>query len=138
MDQKLKEFFISHNLKKPIRILCVDDDKVIQFAAQKLYVVCGFVIDLAYDGLEAIDRIQSSYLRYDFILMDIHMPNMDGIEATKIIRGLRNYEDVPIFALTGDMTMDSKLKVISAGMNEYFNKPVDIDEVLSTIKSYVL
>ena len=45
---------------------------------------------------------------------------------------------LPIFALTGDMTMEAKLKVVSAGMNEYFNKPVQMDDVLHTIKSYVL
>ena len=51
---------------------------------------------------------------------------------------MKNYENVPIFALTGDMTMGAKLKVVSAGMNEYFNKPVQMDDVLHTIKSYVL
>jgi CheY-like chemotaxis protein len=66
------------------------------------------------------------------------MPNMDGIDATKIIRTMKNYENVPIFALTGDMTMEAKLKVVSAGMNEYFSKPMEMDDVLNTIKSYVL
>ena len=138
MNQELKEFFIKSNQKRPLRVLCVDDDKVIQFTTQRAFVIAGFVTDMAYDGLQALDLIRNSFQKYDFILMDIHMPNMDGIEATKIIRTMKNYENVPIFALTGDMTMDAKLKVVSAGMNEYFNKPVQMDEVLTIIKSYVL
>lgn len=138
MNQELKEFFIKFNQKRPLRVLCVDDDKVIQFTTQRAFVIAGFVTDMAYDGLQALDLIRNSFQKYDFILMDIHMPNMDGIEATKIIRTMKNYENVPIFALTGDMTMDAKLKVVSAGMNEYFNKPVQMDEVLTIIKSYVL
>jgi two-component system sensor histidine kinase/response regulator len=118
--------------------LCVDDDKVIQFTTQRAFVIAGFVTEMAYDGLQALDLIRQSFQKYDFILMDIHMPNMDGIEATKIIRTMKNYENVPIFALTGDMTMEAKLKVVSAGMNEYFNKPVQMDEVFNSIKSYVL
>jgi CheY-like chemotaxis protein len=62
---------------------------------------------------------------------------MDGIEAAKIIRSIRNYENVPIFALTGDMTMEAKLKVVSSGMNDYFPKPVDMDVVLETMKNYI-
>ncbi len=137
MKQELKELFISRNQNIPLRVLCVDDDKIIQFTTQRAFVICGFVTDMAYDGLQAIDLVRHSFQKYDFILMDIHMPNMDGIEATKIIRSIRNYENVPIFALTGDMTMEAKLKVVSAGMNEYFPKPVDMDLVLDTMKSYI-
>lgn len=137
MKQELKELFISRNQNIPLRVLCVDDDKIIQFTTQRAFVICGFVTDMAYDGLQAIDLVRHSFQKYDFILMDIHMPNMDGIEATKIIRSIRNYENVPIFALTGDMTMEAKLKVVTAGMNEYFPKPVDMDMVLDTMKTYI-
>ncbi len=137
MKQELKDFFIKHNQERPLRVLCVDDDKIIQFTTQRAFVICGFVTDMAYDGIQAIDLVRNAFQRYDFILMDIHMPNMDGIEATKIIKSIRNYENVPIFALTGDMTMEAKLKVVSAGMNEYFPKPVNMDEVLESMKSYI-
>jgi CheY-like chemotaxis protein len=92
---------------------------------------------MAYDGIQAIDLVRNAFQKYDFILMDIHMPNMDGIEATKIIRSIRSYENAPIFALTGDMTMEAKLQVVSAGMNEYFPKPVDMDDVLEIMKTYI-
>lgn len=137
MKQELKEFFIKQNQVRPLRVLCVDDDKIIQFTTQRAFVICGFVTDMAYDGLQAIDLVRNAFQKYDFILMDIHMPNMDGIEATKVIRTIRTYENVPIFALTGDMTMESKLKVVSAGMNEYFPKPVDMDMVLETMQTYI-
>ncbi len=137
MKQELKDFFIDRNKTIPLRVLCVDDDKIIQFTTQRAFVICGFVTDMAYDGIQAIDLVRHSYQKYDFILMDIHMPNMDGIEATKIIRSIRNYENTPIFALTGDMTMEAKLKVVTAGMNEYFPKPVDMDLVLDMMKTYI-
>ena len=137
MKQELKDFFIKRNQDRPLRVLCVDDDKIIQFTTQRAFVICGFVTDMAYDGEQAIDLVRNSYQKYDFILMDIHMPNMDGIEATKIIRTMRTYENVPVFALTGDMTMEAKLKVVSAGMNEYFPKPVEMDEVLEIMKNYI-
>jgi two-component system sensor histidine kinase/response regulator len=137
MKQELKDFFINRNNAIPLRVLCVDDDKIIQFTIQRAFVICGFITDMAFDGLHAIDLVSHSYQKYDFILMDIHMPNMDGIEAAKMIRSIRNYESTPIFALTGDMTMEAKLKVVSAGMNEYFPKPVDMELVLSTMKTYL-
>lgn len=137
MKQELKDFFIKHNQVRPLRVLCVDDDKIIQFTTQRAFVICGFVTDMAYDGIQAIDLAHNTFQKYDFILMDIHMPNMDGIEATKIIRSIRQYENVPIFALTGDMTMEAKLKVVSAGMNEYFPKPVEMDDVLEIMKTYI-
>ena len=137
MKQELKDFFIKRNQDRPLRVLCVDDDKIIQFTTQRAFVICGFVTDMAYDGEQAIDLVRNSFQKYDFILMDIHMPNMDGIEATKIIRTMRTYENVPVFALTGDMTMEAKLKVVSAGMNEYFPKPVDMDEMLEIMKNYI-
>lgn len=137
MKQELKNFFIKHNQNRPLRVLCVDDDKIIQFTTQRAFVICGFVTDMAYDGIQAIDLVRNAFQKYDFILMDIHMPNMDGIEATKIIRSIRTYENAPIFALTGDMTMEAKLQVVSAGMNEYFPKPVDMDEVLEIMKTYI-
>lgn len=137
MKQELKDFFIKRNQDRPLRVLCVDDDKIIQFTTQRAFVICGFVTDMAYDGEQAIDLVRNSFQKYDFILMDIHMPNMDGIEATKIIRTMRTYENVPVFALTGDMTMEAKLKVVSAGMNEYFPKPVEMDEVLEIMKNYI-
>jgi len=137
MKQELKDFFIKRNQDRPLRVLCVDDDKIIQFTTQRAFVICGFVTDMAYDGEQAIDLVRNSFQKYDFILMDIHMPNMDGIEATKIVRTMRTYENVPVFALTGDMTMEAKLKVVSAGMNEYFPKPVDMDEVIEIMKSYI-
>ncbi len=137
MKQELKDFFIKRNQDRPLRVLCVDDDKIIQFTTQRAFVICGFVTDMAYDGEQAIDLVRNSFQKYDFILMDIHMPNMDGIDATKIIRTMRTYENVPVFALTGDMTMEAKLKVVSAGMNEYFPKPVDMDEMLEIMKNYI-
>ncbi len=137
MDQSLKDFFIEYNHNRLLKVLLVDDDKIVQRTSERLFVICGFKVDVAYDGLQAIDMAMSAFPRYDFILMDIHMPTMDGIQATREIKRIREYESVPVFALTGDMSMDAKLQVVSAGMREYFNKPVDMDQVLTTIKSYL-
>jgi CheY-like chemotaxis protein len=137
MTQELKDFFIQYNNDKPLRILIVDDDKMSHIVVEKMLVICGFLVEKSYDGLEALIKIRNRNVHYDFVLMDIHMPNMDGLTATREIKSIRGMETLPIFALTGDLSMQAKMQVISAGMSDYFNKPLDIDRLLVTIKSYL-
>lgn len=138
MNKVLQDFFVEYNKSHiPIRILSVDDDHVVQFKMQHSFNVCGFVTDIAFDGSQAVELIKNNIVKYDFILMDIHMPEMNGIDAVKIIRRMRGYENTPIFALTGDLSIDLKLQVVSSGMNEYFSKPVEVDNVLDSIMHYI-
>lgn len=137
MDQSLKDFFINYNRKKPLRVLLVDDDPISLLSVEKAFVICGFKVDLAYDGSQAIEMVRNAIPKYDFILMDIHMPNVDGVTATREIKKVRGYDSVPVFAVTGDISLEAKMEVVSVGMSEYFNKPLDKESVLLTIKTYL-
>ena len=89
-------------------------------------------VDFAYNGEEAIARIESR--EYNLCLMDLHMPVVDGIEATKIIRE-KISKDLPIIAITAvsEFTLEKSLK---AGMNDYISKPVDLAVLKNIISKY--
>lgn len=92
----------------------------------------GYRITLVNDGLEAV----SAVLRfpYDLILMDVHMPKLDGKTATRRIRGLPRPEgDIPIIALTADSSMDLKKQCLDAGMNDFLTKPIVLPDLLESM-----
>jgi len=88
----------------------------------------------AKDGQEAIDLARS--MQPDLILMDIQMPNIDGIEAIKIIRGsnIPELANIPIIALTALAMIGDRERCIEAGANEYLTKPVKLNQLATTIK----
>jgi len=75
----------------------------------------------------------ASQSRYDLILMDLRMPNMNGLEATKAIRALPGYEHLPILALTANAFNDDRQQCLDAGMNEHIGKPVRPTELYETL-----
>lgn len=91
-------------------------------------------IDIANNGKEALDKFGSS--RYDLILMDVQMPVMDGITATKKIREIETstHSQIPIIAITANALSGDREQCLSAGMNEYISKPFQIDDLLSKMK----
>jgi len=117
-----------------IRILLVEDNIVNQQVAQSLLKKLGFPVDIAGNGLEAVIALERT--RYDLVIMDCHMPEMDGYEATEVIRDPKSRvldHDVPIVAMTA-LAMDSdRQKCLNAGMNDYVAKPIrfrELEEVL--------
>ncbi len=93
----------------------------------------GCKADYAMDGKEAIEKLKSS--QYDLCLMDIHMPVMGGIDATKIIRKEIN-KNLPIIALTAAVMSDDQEKAMAAGMNDFLRKPIDMDKLREMILRY--
>ena len=83
----------------------------------------GLVTDIAGDGLEALDHARRQ--SYQLILMDIQMPRLDGLEATRAIRGLPGYGATPILALTANAFNEDRRRCLEAGMNDHVPKPVD-------------
>ncbi len=124
---QLKEFL------KEQYILVVEDNDMNQKLITKILDIWECTFDLAINGKEAIDFTTSH--KYDLILMDIHMPEMDGVEATKAIRNSEDNinQDVPIIAMTAAALLDEKNRALAAGMNDYLTKPFSPDLLLDKI-----
>ena len=96
----------------------------------------GCTADVVSNGLKAIKAVEA--IKYDIVFMDVHMPEMDGLEATRRIVNSRLASERPkIIALTADAMSGDKEKCIEAGMDDYITKPVRLEEVLSTLKRWV-
>lgn len=104
------------------RILLAEDNPVNQEVALELLKDVGLVVDLANDGQEAVDLAGRTV--YDLVLMDMHMPRMDGIAACRAIRQLAGWSGVPILAMTANAFADARQECLQAGMNDHVAKPV--------------
>ncbi|WP_207682014.1 PAS domain S-box protein [Desulfonema magnum] len=116
-----------------IRILLVEDNRLNQKVALAMMKKLGLSADLASNGTEAIKAIRTT--SYDLVLMDIQMPEMDGIEATKKIRNSElEARNIPIIAMTANVMKGDRERCLEAGMNDYISKPIDPDELLSAVE----
>ncbi len=115
-EQRLREQLPPH------RILLVEDEPVNREIAQTLLRDAGQQVDTAVDGVEAVALVRQQ--RYDLILMDMQMPKMDGLQATRLIRLLPEGRDLPIIALTANAFGEDRARCIDAGMNDFIGKPV--------------
>ncbi len=113
---------------KDARILLVEDNDINIYVAQLILEKAGCLVDIAKDGKEAVEHFKESGINYyHAILMDVRMPIMNGIDATKAIRAL-NREDaatIPIIAMTADAFDEERKKTLEAGMNYHLSKPIN-------------
>jgi two-component system sensor histidine kinase/response regulator len=108
------------------RILVAEDNPINQQLALEFLQHRGAEVDIAENGREAVNRATAS--SYDVILMDIHMPELDGLEASRILR--RQGLDIPIIAVSADALSESKAAAADSGCNTYIIKPIDFDTLL--------
>ena len=126
----LHDFFAGRE-RKP-KILIVDDSSTNRLVASEMLKEFEFATDFACDGLEAVTA--ASKFRYDLILMDVRMPEMDGLEATKIIRSFEgDAARVPVIAFTANAFAEDVATCLAAGMNGFVSKPVRKLELLKAI-----
>jgi PAS domain S-box-containing protein len=119
---------------KSIKVLVAEDIALNQLLMRTLLDDFGFECDIAANGKIAVEKLQAS--KYDIILMDLQMPEMNGFEATEFIRKNMN-SNIPIIALTADVTTVDLAKCKAVGMNDYISKPIDERLLFSKIIEYV-
>ena len=130
-DEKPQEMFTGK------KVLLVEDNELNAEIAAELLGDAGFEIDTAEDGEIAVQKMEEAAPdRYDLILMDVQMPKMNGYEATKRIRAMRDKvkANIPIIAMTANAFEEDRQNAINAGMNAHIAKPIDISLLFGTIK----
>ena len=121
-----------HAVRHPLRILLAEDNVVNQKLAIRLLSMMGYQADLAANGVEAVEAVERQ--TYDLVLMDVQMPEMDGIEATRTI-----VERIPangrpwIVAMTANAMDGDRERCIEAGMNDYISKPIRVEELVGAV-----
>ncbi len=114
-----------------IPILLVDDEWLNREVAQEQLKTAGLAVDTAEDGAQAV--VMALKKNYAAIFMDVQMPNMDGLEATRQIRQIDKYRQVPIIALTGNVFSKDRILCLEAGMNDFLTKPIYPEVLLATL-----
>ncbi|WP_163294158.1 response regulator [Desulfovibrio sp. JC022] len=126
------EFDLGENRSK---ILLVEDNELNQQVASRMLEGMGFAVDVAGNGRKALDALAVE--SYNLIIMDIQMPEMDGLTAAKIIRSDERYRNLPILAMTAHAMPGDREKSLEAGMNEHLTKPIDPDELKKALFRYL-
>ncbi|MEP6303327.1 MAG: ATP-binding protein, partial [Lentilitoribacter sp.] len=121
---------------EPLKVLVADDNETNQMIISVILKRLGCYTDIVSDGIEAVQAVKDN--SYDIILMDVSMPNMDGLEATRQIRSLASEKSsVKIVALTAYTQEEDKLKVFDAGMDAFLSKPVFRNDIVTLINNMV-
>ncbi len=116
-------------------ILLVEDNQINQIIAKELLQNVGYTIDIANDGQEAIEMLNKA--GYDIVLMDIQMPIMDGLTATKLIRQNPKFNTLPIIAMSAHAMAGDKEKSLKNGMNDHITKPIDPNILYNTLEYWL-
>jgi len=117
-------------------ILLVDDDSRNVFALASVLEEKGLKVHTAFNGRDSIEQLKN-HPEIDLVLMDVMMPEMDGFEATGIIRAMPEYTKLPIIALTAKAMKEDREKCLEAGANDYLSKPVDSQKLLSLLRVWL-
>ncbi|MDR0464995.1 MAG: response regulator [Treponema sp.] len=134
-----KDISDSREIFKGYKILLAEDVEINREIVETLVEPTFLLIDCAENGAVAVDKFKNSPDDYDLILMDVQMPEMDGYEATRRIRGLdhEKAKQIPIIAMTANVFSEDVEKCLAAGMNDHVGKPLDINEFFRTLRKYL-
>ena len=138
----IEKYALRHRFRtqRRLKILLAEDNKINQKVASKTLESFGHQVDVVENGLEAVDKVKQN--QYDLIMMDLEMPEMDGIEATRVIRKLEsenlregpNRKHIKIVALTAHSTTEDKARCQEAGMDDYISKPFRQSEIARALQ----
>jgi signal transduction histidine kinase/HAMP domain-containing protein/ActR/RegA family two-component response regulator len=120
---------------RPLRILLAEDNAVNQEVAVALIGSAGLPVDVAADGQQAVDMVSSG--NYALVLMDVQMPVMDGLDATRAIRRLPQGAELPILAMTANAFDDERQRCLEAGMDDHVAKPVVAEQLFATLHDWL-
>lgn len=113
-----------------MKLLLVDDERELSKAVKRVLVLNRYEVDQAYDGYDALDMIYQN--KYDVIILDVMMPNLDGFSVVKEIRAMGN--KTPVIMLTAKAEIDDKVLGLDSGADDYLTKPFSIRELVARIK----
>ena len=133
----LTQHAISDHAKHSVHILLAEDNPVSMKLARFLLQKAGYRVTSAQNGREAVDLFCSTPDSFQLILMDVHMPDLNGKQATRIIRE-QGFHEIPIIAMTAEAMVGDKEKCIQAGMNDYIPKPIKREVVYKIVKRWCL
>jgi signal transduction histidine kinase/CheY-like chemotaxis protein len=117
------------------RVLLAEDNEINQQVAQEILEQVGLAVSIANNGKEAVERVKAE--AYDAVLMDIQMPEMGGFEATREIRKDDRFKGLPIIAMTAHAMAGDRERSLEAGMNDHVTKPINSDDLLSTLVRWI-
>lgn len=117
-----------------LKILVVEDNPLNQELILEILRSQGFTVDTADDGEKAIKITENA--RYDLILMDIALPGIDGVEATRIIKSKPGYKNIPVVALTAFAMAGDRERLLKSGFDDYIPKPLEIHEFMKKMEKY--
>ncbi len=130
------QYSVREEIKQSVSILLVEDNLVNQKLASMILTKAGYSVDVAANGKIAVDMFSSDPEKYDTILMDVQMPEMDGHEATRQIRKL-GFTDIPILAMTANAMKGDRELCLESGMNDYITKPIKRDIVFNMLDKWL-
>jgi CheY-like chemotaxis protein/anti-sigma regulatory factor (Ser/Thr protein kinase) len=116
-----------------VRVLVAEDNETNQIIAREILEEAGARVTIASNGREAVAAVDAQ--KFDVVLMDVHMPVMDGHEATRAIR--RKHAELPIIAMTASATTQDRERCREAGMNDHVGKPIDLNELFTALRRHV-
>ncbi len=134
-QQRLSGNYEAEQSVRGAYLLLVEDNAVNQEVAMEILLGAGIRVDLAENGAQALEMVNQA--DYDGILMDCQMPVMDGFEASRAIRAQAKFADLPILAMTANATIEAMEKCLAAGMNEHIGKPIDVNQMFTTMARWI-
>jgi len=120
-----------------MRVLLVDDSEINRDIGQRLLELQGATVRTAVHGREALERLQADPAAFDVVLMDVQMPEMDGLQATRLLRSTPALEKLPVVALTAGALVEERRRALASGMNAFLSKPLDMGRLVVEVRRVI-